>query len=174
LIQELEDLGINPANMNGYALADLREDMNAIYNPTPANDAALLSRGVTETTVVNNVKAKASFGICPHLALKIGYFISELKSQLYLNAGIMQLNGHLIPTTNNIYGIRNEKFKKITPFVTLGVARSITDNLMATVEVSHAFKITKKLQNIEIFRYNIENRASINRTDIKIMFIYKI
>ncbi|MDR1236090.1 MAG: hypothetical protein LBJ96_03710 [Holosporaceae bacterium] len=173
-LNKLENVGINPANMNGYAFADLQAAMNSIYTPTADDDSALaLPRGVNAATIRNNLETKASFEVCPHVAFKVGYSFEELGASLYVKLGAMQLKGRVTPV-NDIFGMGDEKFNKVTPFAAVGVTRNLDDRWGVSVEVSHAFRTTKRLPDVKIFRYTIENRTSISRTGVKVMAVYRI
>ncbi|MDR2780868.1 MAG: hypothetical protein LBB21_00170 [Holosporaceae bacterium] len=166
---DVDDLGINPATVNEN---ELNAIMNSIYIPTAEDDALLaLPRGVNPATIKNNVKTKSTFGVCPHIAFKMGYFFKELGASLYVKTGMIQLNGRVTPV-NDLYDLQDEKFNKIAPFVAFGCMKNIDGKWGVAVEVSHAFRVTKKMQDVKIFRQVIENKTSISRTNVRIMATY--
>ena len=70
-------LGIDPATLNED---ELEAVMNTIYVPTAADDAALaVPAGVDVRTVQHNIQTKTSFGVCPYVAMKLGYYFRELR-----------------------------------------------------------------------------------------------
>ena len=105
----LERIGINPATLNED---ELEAVMNTIYVPTAADDAALaVPAGVDVRTIQNNIQTKTSFGVCPYVAMKLGYYFREIRGCLFAKLGLIHLNGHVIPV-NSAYGIQEEKFHK--------------------------------------------------------------
>jgi hypothetical protein len=175
-IRNLSEVGIPLGVLPGATPAEqLQSAINvilSIYNPTTGVFA--LPPGVTEADIRNSVQTKTSFGVCPHVAVKVGYFFNELNACLYTKIGVIQLNGQVTPV-NNLYNIREEKFRKITPFVAIGGTKNIDDNWGIAVELAHAFKVKKKLRDIRIFnRYTIENSATVSRTNLRVMLIYKL
>jgi hypothetical protein len=171
---DLRVLGVDPNNVAGYTIDDLWADLNSIFFPNSNDNAALaFPRGVNAATIRNNVETKASFEVCPHVAFKVGYSFEELGASLYVKFGAMQLKGRVTPV-NDVFGMGDEKFNKVTPFVAVGVTRNLDERWGVSVEVSHAFRTTKRLPDVKIFRHTIENRTSISRTNVKIMVVYRI
>jgi hypothetical protein len=165
----LGQLGINnPIDLNA-----VQAELNALYDPLNTNINFALPAGVQGETIRNNTDTKASFGVCPHVAFKAGYFVDELKACLYVKLGMIRLNGHVVPV-NNIYGLQKEKFGGIAPFIALGIIKNIDCKWGMAVELSHAFKITKNLQKVKIFNQTIENHTNISRSGIRIMAIYRL
>lgn len=168
-----EDLGINPASMGSATFDDLEADVGRIYNPTATdNNALAFPGGVDLATIQNNVETKASFNVCPHLAFKFGCYLQELGGMLYAKVGIIQLSGHVTPV-NNLYGLQDEKFRKITPFAAVGLMKNINEKWGYVIELSHAFKVTKNMKDVEIFGIRVKNKTSISRTNVKFMVTYR-
>ena len=152
----LSDIGIDPAILNE---AELEDVMNTIYVPTAADNAALaLPPGADPATIRRSVKSKTSFGVCPYVALKVGYYFKEIKGCMFAKIGLIHLNGHVTPV-NDAYGLQDEKFHKIAPF--------------AAVEISHAFKAKKRLRDANFFGVRVENKTSISRTTVRLMATYR-
>ncbi|MDR1236207.1 MAG: hypothetical protein LBJ96_04325 [Holosporaceae bacterium] len=163
--------GFDTLGVNRAALFDqIIDEMNNLYYAPQAD--LVFPADVNEVTV-RNVETKTSFGVCPHLALKAGCFLKKLNVCLYAKFGAIQLNGHVTPV-NNIYGLREEKFKVIAPFVAVGATKSVDENWGIGLELFHAFKRTKKLQDTRIFRHTIENRTCISKTGLRLTVSYKL
>lgn len=168
-----DQLGVDEANMDGITFDDVKSDINKIYYPTAANDAELaIPYGSDIKSIQNNVKTKATFGVCPHIACKIGYYFKEIHGVLYTKLGVTMLHGRVTPV-NNIYGLQDEKFNKIAPMIGFGLQKNINDKWGYVVELSHAFKVKKKLKDVEIFGIKLENKTSISRTNLRFMLTYK-
>jgi hypothetical protein len=80
---------------------------------------------------------------------------------------MIQLNG-LITPVNNVY-LNEEKFRKITPFISLGAMKNIGGRWGMALEFSHAFKTTKRLQDVQIYSHTVENRTDISKSSIRMM-----
>jgi hypothetical protein len=51
--------------------------------------------------------------------------------------------------------------------------KNINDRWGIGVELSHAFKTKKKLRDIKIFNYTLENNTSISKTDLRVLLTYR-
>lgn len=165
---DFEDIGVNDANV--CALADLQSEMNSLYHPTSADDTVFAypyGRG----EISNEVKSKTNFDVCPHISVKAGYYYKELKTSLYVKAGLIQLNGRITPVSD-WWSLRDEKFKKIAPFFGVGFIRNIDRHWSMMGEITQTLKVTKNLSEIRVFGYTIKNRAKIKRTNARFMFTY--
>ncbi len=166
----LNHIGINPATLNED---ELEAVMNTIYVPTAADDAALaVPAGVDVRTVQHNIQTKTSFGVCPYVAMKLGYYFREIRGCLFAKLGLIHLNGHVIPV-NSAYGIQEEKFHKIAPFVAVELMKNINEKWGWAVEISHAFRTKKKMKDVHLFGMKVENSTSISRTNVRLMAMYR-
>ena len=166
-------LGINDAVMGGVTFDQLKAIMDSIYFPSAADNAAFtVPAGVYPRTVVNNVKTKATFGICPYLACKIGYYFNEVNGILYAKFGVILLNGRITPE-NTVYGLQDEKFYKIAPMIGCGLMKNINEKWGWAVEISHAFRTKKKMKDVHLFGMKVENSTSISRTNVRLMATYR-
>ncbi|MDR3180103.1 MAG: hypothetical protein LBT70_04370 [Holosporaceae bacterium] len=118
--------------------------------------------------VVNN--GSASFGVCPHLALKVGAHFSKIKSSLHLKAGLAYLSGKVAFDS----GISNKSFGKIAPMVGIEVNRQICNNWGVGLELSHTFGSSKKFEPVKLLGTSIEPKVKLNRTTLKVMATYHI
>ena len=167
------NLGIDATAMGGVTFDQMRAIMDSIYYPSPEDDIALtVPYGVDRGSIVNSVKTKATFGVCPYLACKIGYYYNEIRGTLYAKFGFTMLNGKVSPA-NNVYGIQAESFHKITPMIAVGMAKQLDDNWGYAVEISHAFKAKKRLRDANFFGVRVENKTSISRTTVRLMATYR-
>jgi hypothetical protein len=152
------------------SFAGVLNDMERIFNPSALNFG--LPAGMTRADIKNYIQTKTSFGVCPHISLKVGYFFNEMKANLYAKFGAIMLNGHVIPQ-NNLYGIAEEKFNKIAPFAAIGAEKNISDRWGVTLELSHAFRATKRLGDINILGCRMQNRTSVSKSSIRVMAVYR-
>ena len=170
---QLRSIGVNPANMGGATWNDLVAEINAILNPSAADDAALaVPAGVDVRTIQHNIQTKTSFGVCPYVAMKLGYYFREIRGCLFAKLGLIHLNGHVIPV-NSVYGIQEEKFHKVAPFVAVELMKNINEKWGWAVEISHAFKAKKRLRDANFFGVRVENKTSISRTTVRLMATYR-
>ena len=97
----LAAIGVNPANMGGATWDNLVAEINTILNPSAAHDVALaVPAGVDVRTIQHNIQTKTSFGVCPYVAMKLGYYFRELRGCLFAKLGLIHLNGHVIPVNS--------------------------------------------------------------------------
>lgn len=170
---QLQSIGVNPANMGGATWDNLVAEINAIFNPSAAHDAALaVPAGVDVRTVQHNIQTKTSFGVCPYVAMKLGYYFREIRGCLFAKLGLIHMNGHVIPV-NSAYGIQEEKFHKIAPFVAVELMKNINEKWGWAVEISHAFRTKKKMKDVHLFGMKVENSTSISRTNVRLMAMYR-
>jgi hypothetical protein len=165
---EFNDLGINDSgSFDGVAA-----DMNAVYNPSSVGSPTSAADALREK-LKNTLQTKVSFGICPHVALKVSSFFDEMKACLYVKAGAIRLSGRTVPK-NDIPGFGKEKFNRITPFLAVGVEKNIGNGWGFAAEFSHAFKTTQRLKDITLLPGSrTENRVSVGRTCVRIMAVYR-
>jgi hypothetical protein len=186
------DLGNNIANILGTTipfnpihLDDLRElglvggtqeqlnaflgDIRRLYNSNGSE--IVYNHGVTESDIRRQLKTKTSFGVCPHASFKVGYFYKEMNACLYAKAGFILLKGQASIISDYIAG-EGEKFNKLAPFFAIGISKMIDKNWGISAEVSHALKTHKKMSDIRWRGYKIENKASISKTDLRILVTY--
>lgn len=169
----LAAIGVNPANMGGATWDNLVAEINTILNPSAADDAALaVPAGVDVRTVQHNIQTKTSFGVCPYVAMKLGYYFREIRGCLFAKLGLIHMNGHVIPV-NNVYGIQEEKFHKVAPFVAVELMKNINEKWGWAVEISHAFRTKKKMKDVHLFGMKVENSTSISRTNVRLMAMYR-
>jgi hypothetical protein len=175
-IADLADVGIPagalPGANNAAQLRSAIDVFLAIYDPVNPNINFTIPAGYDEVAVRNSVKNARTFGTSPQLAAKVGYFIREIQGNLYIKFGAMILNGK-VTTTNNLYTINSEKFRKITPFFAVGISKNIDNNCGIIIELSHACKSKKELQNITAFGHNINNSTTISKSDLRIIVTYR-
>jgi hypothetical protein len=171
-ITQLADLGIPGGAI--HAVGEYATVINAIqdiYDPINPNINFAIPVGYNEANVRNSIKNNKTFGMCPYTALKIGYFIKEIRSQLYAKLGAMVLNGKVM-TSSNLYNVPSERFRKVTPLIALGVSKIVDSNWGITCEFSHAFKTKKKLRDITLFGCKISNHTTIGSSSIKLIVTY--
>ena len=168
------NLGIDATAMGGVTFDQLRAIMDSIYYPSAEDEAAItVPYGVNRRSVVNNIKTKATFELCPYLVCKVGYYFNELRGVLYAKFGVMMLNGKISPV-NNTYGMLDESFHKITPMIAIGMAKQIDRNWGYAIELSHAFRTKKKMKDVHLFGMKVENSTSISRTNVRLMATYRL
>ncbi|GHT91996.1 hypothetical protein FACS1894122_05230 [Alphaproteobacteria bacterium] len=140
------------------------------------NDAMEWARGNmqmddTGIDANGNVKTKSSFNASPYVALKFGYFFTELNACLYMKAGATQLTGRITPE-NTSYKLKDDSFRKITPLFAVGYSRNIGNNFAIDIELSKTLKTNKNLSIETPYKYTIDNKVRINKTDVTIMLTY--
>ncbi|MDR2794410.1 MAG: hypothetical protein LBB12_01375 [Holosporaceae bacterium] len=165
VIYEYENIGVNPAGRN---IADLRREMEDLYNPDNSHIRPRLS--AVEMRALSDFRSKTSFGICPYAAIKFGYFVNEINGLFYAKIGVTQLQGHV--DVINDFIEKKDKFHTIAPLVVVGISKMLTQNCGVSIEVSHAPKTNKKLRDIEWKGYKVENNVGISKTDLRILVTY--
>lgn len=103
---------------------------------------------------------------------KVGYYFREIRGCLFAKLGLIHLNGHVIPV-NSAYGIQEEKFHKVAPFVAVELMKNINEKWGWAVEISHAFRTKKKMKDVHLFGMKVENSTSISRTNVRLMAMYR-
>jgi hypothetical protein len=171
LLHGLRDLGIDPADAGGYTVNDVEAAMTSIHSPTADDDAALAVPS-NVTPLSRKPETGASFGVCPHVALKIGYFFDELKAHLYAKVGAMLLNGHAF-SVDAFGDVRSENFHKTTPMIALGFEKNLTESCGISADIFHAFKTNKKLRDIAVLHRPMRNRVDVSRTGVRITAVFR-
>ncbi|MDR1982652.1 MAG: hypothetical protein LBQ08_02535, partial [Holosporaceae bacterium] len=59
-------------------------------------------------------------------------------------------------------------------FIAVGATKNIDDRWGVAIELSHAFKTTKRLEDIRIFGNTVENRTDISRSSFRVMATYRL
>jgi hypothetical protein len=165
VIYEYENIGVNP---DGRNIADLRREIDDLYNPDNSHIIPQLSQA--EMRALSNFQNKTSFGVCPYAAIKIGYFFKEIQGCIHAKIGVTQLHGRIDAINNFIE--KKDKIHKIAPLIAVGVNKMLTQNCGISVELSHALKTNKKLKDIEWKGYRLENNVIISKTDLKVLVTY--
>jgi hypothetical protein len=164
-----DDLGITKTAEVEQFNGDITKINNAIRWASSNNSLT----NVNSSYVDNSVKTRSNFTVSPFIALKLGYFIDELKSSLYLKAGCIQLSGHISPI-NNFYTIQNDSFKKVTPFFAIGLNKNLDENWRIGVELSQSLKTAKNTTITTPYGYTIHGKSTINRTTLSVTLIYRL
>ncbi len=119
----------------------------------------------SSTNVVDN--GSISFGACPHIAIKFGYYIQEICSTLYFKAGAALLSGKAT------FAVGGQKgFDVITPMVAVEFNRPIGDKLNFGIELSHSFGTSKKFAPQQILGMQIKPEVKISRTTLRAIILY--
>jgi hypothetical protein len=173
-IADLNDVGIPDGTLQGANAAEqLQTAINAllaIYDPARINFA--LPHGMSESEVRNTIKNEKTFGVCPNLALKFGYFFKEINGLMYVKLGAAMLRGKAA-TSSKLLGAFSENFQKVVPFFAIGFNKLIDNNWGITVELSHSVKGKKKLRDLDIFGYKISNEIELSKSNVRIMATYR-
>ncbi|MDR3155774.1 MAG: hypothetical protein LBT90_01570 [Holosporaceae bacterium] len=149
---------------SSITLGEIAADIARVFNPSPSDNIA-------PTNANPDVQVKTTFGICPHVAFKIGYFMEEIDADIYVKVGAMQLNAKFGIEGENIAGagIFGGKLRKVTPFFAIGIAKEITDDFHMNVELSHALKTKAQFDNADS-RQNID----VSKSSLKVMLVYHL
>jgi hypothetical protein len=169
------------SGLGGYTFADIGIANTALFNNSEERIDHAIQRALNNNTLANvdysyidnNIKIRSSFNISPYAALKIGCFIDELQSCLYLKVGCTQLSGYILPI-NNFYTITNNKFKKITPFFAIGLGKNLNKHCGISIEIFKAKKTDKNLTITTPYGSVINNKAKIDKVNIAIILFYRL
>jgi hypothetical protein len=168
VITDLNEIGILNSDMQ---YDDALDAIQNVFDPINPNINFALPYGFNEANLRNSIRDDKTFGVCPHVAFKIGYFVKEANCNLYAKLGAIMLNG-AITTSNQLYNISSEKFRKFSPLLAIGVNKLVNKKWGITLELSHAFKTTKKLRDITPLAHRISNYAIISANCIKLIVTY--
>lgn len=146
----------------------MEEELNSLYDPNNANISPQLSEH--ELNELNKFHHKAYFGFSPYAAVKLGYFIEEIKGIVYIKCGLINLNGHA-KCINNFINLK-ESFHVVTPIIGLGLSRPISKNLTLSAEIVHALKRSKDIGTVTYKGYGVRNKISLEKTDIRLIISY--
>lgn len=158
----------------GDDIAQMKTAINALLTlyHAPDGEPSYESLGKKESSASSWLKTRTSFGVCPYISVKLGYFYKELDACIYTKVGAIQLRGKVTPA-NDFYDIQDGKFRRFTFFAALGISKDIGDSFGIDVEISHAFKTAKKLRNILILNtYSIDHKVSLSKTSLKAVVTY--
>jgi hypothetical protein len=173
-IPNLDRLGIPLGILDGATQAAqldaLRNVITQVYDPHNDEINFALPVGIREADIRNMLKTKTYYGACPYVSFSLGYFYSELEACLYTKAGLMQMNGRVTPI-NNLFGMKNESFRKIVPFFAIGIGKNIDDRWTVSLELTHTLKTKKKLQDVNVLGHKISQDVSICKKGFRIMII---
>jgi hypothetical protein len=176
-VTTIAELGIPEGVLPGATPDDqfdaLEAAIKSVYDPfADAVNFALPVR-ITEANVRNSLHMKTSFSVCPHISFKFGYFFNEVNTCFYAKIGGILLDARVMPAAN-LYGVKEEPFRKITPFLAIGMTKNISDHWSVSLELSHAFRSKKRLQDINALGHRLRNDITVSKSDIRILFVYKI
>ncbi|MDR1236122.1 MAG: hypothetical protein LBJ96_03880 [Holosporaceae bacterium] len=172
----IDQLGIPNGVLPGATPNDwfdaLEAVINSIFDPFNTAIDFALPPGITEADIKKSLQMKTSFNVCPNISLKFGYFFTEFNACLYAKIGGILLDAHVTPAAN-LYDVKEESFRKITLFLALGATRSIGNNWSVAIELSHAFRTKKRLQDIQALGHRLQNDITVSKSDIRILFVYR-
>ena len=163
---DIQDLGIPDGTVTND---EIKAGVNDIYDPDNSDISYALNAG--ELQKLNNYKSKVLYGICPYAALKFGYFIDDLKAQIYFKLGITRLSGKV--GVINDFIDASSKFHKNVPVFAFGFGKMLSPKCGISAEYVHTVKGHKNLGNIKWCGYNIPNKISLSKNSIRLTVTYQ-
>jgi hypothetical protein len=163
-VQNFNDIGIvNAALFSG--------DINRVNNAI----RWALGNGLLEVPGANsfNIKTKATFAVSPYITLKLGYFFDEIRTCLYVKAGIIRLNGK-VSSDNPNFIIKEDSFRKVAPLLAVGLNKNWSEKWGVGIELSQTIKVKKNLTISTPYGYKINNNTTISKTNLAITVTYKL
>jgi hypothetical protein len=153
----------------------------AVFNGTIGNistmndaqiDAALLAfrNGTLAEIRKSSENGRPSFGACPHMAIKLRWYLSDLDGVFYLKAGFVRQSG--VARFDN--GLAPKSFHKISGLVGLGAEKNLEGNLSVALEVLKILKTKNNIGSVRILGKNVEQRVKLHDTRVSMSLIYNI
>jgi hypothetical protein len=135
-------------------------------------DAALQAfRSGTLAEIRNSAgNGRPTFGVCPYLAMKLRYYLTNLDSTVYLKAGFIRQSG----VANFDNGIAPKSFHKISALLGIGFEKNLKNKWSAALEVLRILKTKSDIGSIRIFRQDVSQKVKLQDTRVSILLIYNI
>lgn len=114
---------------------------------------------------------KPSFGVCPHLALKLRWYSLDLAGIIYLKVGLTRQSG--VAHFDN--GLAPRSFNKISPILGLGVEKKLNANGLAiSFEVLKILPANANVCTVRLLGKNVTQKVKLQDTRIVVQLVYNI